>query len=663
MRTSTGYKDYEIKPAIEIKIVDEDGVEKTMGDDELDINFSWAITEMTSRSISIQMDFEVPEALSSDSDGVDYLQVTFHGSDLIVGTNGLPIELGLTITKQIARQVNKEEAIHVSGTAALCSKILVCFIVITFVASLFMMADFTPFWSMFHTVQMIVHFPMFGMNVPGQLALFFAELIQVSKFNVFGINETILENWSKIGTVEMQQSDRSEDAVFAQMSYERFSMIPNLGVIYYLFWILTGLTVIGYLIDLAFKKTRKVDGGSMPLSKFGTNFLLRFFMAVYLEICICGMIQFQNMQYTGFAYSISSLSAIFFAILSNGAIAFVIFLMIKAPSERQAMEQLRDESDSIEIDVSETEQRIRGYKTLYLGLNLRHERRALYYPLMFFVRRLIFAALLVGLNRYPNIQIFSMMVVSTIVVCIFLSKKPYESPDNHWFEVANELLIFAATVMTLMYTPFITDIQARSKLGNAFIVLFGYVCILNSVFILTSLCRAAQLLMRKYSVDQEQLEAIKNGETPLPNMKKLKQAEGRLAAKEMEMSEIREDDADVSHREMQNALEDSGVKPMVTRSPVKQAKMRAEKAYDMQRSPSKGALVLPDVSLGDHRGRFSSQNILSSGGHESSFRPPSNEAELAAQLDDALNALDDLGDVPIPAAHAARDESAESELF
>jgi len=93
------------------------------------------------------------------------------------------------------------------------------------------------------------------------------------------------------------------------------------------------------------------------------------------------------------------------------------------------------------------------------------------------------------------------MIVSTLVLCVFLTKKPFESPDNHWFEVANELMIFAATVMTLMYTPFITDVQARSKLGNAFIVLFGYICILNSVFILTSLCKAAQLLMRKYSVD------------------------------------------------------------------------------------------------------------------------------------------------------------------
>jgi hypothetical protein len=180
LKTSTGYKDFEIKPAIEIKIVDEDGVEKTMGDDELDINFSWAITEMTEYSVVIQMDFEVPEALSSDGDGVDYLQVTFHGSDFIVGKNGLPIALGLTVRKEITRQVNGEEAAQVSGTAALCAKILVCFIVITFVATLFLMADFTPFWSMFHTVQMIVHFPMLGMNIPGQLALVFAKLIRVA---------------------------------------------------------------------------------------------------------------------------------------------------------------------------------------------------------------------------------------------------------------------------------------------------------------------------------------------------------------------------------------------------------------------------------------------------------------------------------------------------
>jgi hypothetical protein len=232
------------------------------------------------------------------------------------------------------------------------------------------------------------------------------------------------------------------------------------------------------------------------------------------------------------------------------------------------MGQLKEESGAIDVDVNKRKQRIEGYKTLYLGLNLRHERKALYYPLMFFTRRLIFAALLILLSRYPNIQVFSMMIVSTVVLCVFLREKPYESPDDHWFEVANELMIFAATVMTLMYTPFITDVQARSKLGNAFIVFFGYVCVLNSVFILTALCKAAQLLMRKYSVDQEQLDAIRNGEVTLKvkTLKKLNEVESRLAKKEIEMAEIVED---ISHEEVQDALEDSGVKPMVSRAPVR----------------------------------------------------------------------------------------------
>lgn len=96
---------------------------------------------------------------------------------------------------------------------------------------------------------------------------------------------------------------------------------------------------------------------------------------------------------------------------------------------------------------------------------------------------------------------------------------------------------------------------------------------------------------------------------------------------------------------------------MVTRSPI-DSKKRASKEFKRQRSPQKGATLLPSIDNRDNR--MSSQSL----GQESSFRPPSNEAELAAQLDDALNALDDLGDVPVPAAaNAARDESVESELF
>jgi hypothetical protein len=148
---------------------------------------------------------------------------------------------------------------------------------------------------MFNTVQVIVHFPMFGMNIPGQLGLFFAELVQVSKFNVFGVNESIVENWGLNGDISTTLSDDQENPVFSQMSYEKYSLIPNLGVIYYLFWVFVGLTVIAYFIDLIFKRSRNVDSGNNPMSKFGTNFLLRFFMAVYLEVCITVMIQFQNM--------------------------------------------------------------------------------------------------------------------------------------------------------------------------------------------------------------------------------------------------------------------------------------------------------------------------------------------------------------------------------
>lgn len=64
--------------------------------------------------------------------------------------------------------------------------------------------------------------------------------------------------------------------------------------------------------------------------------------------------------------------------------------------------------------------------------------------------------------------------------------------------------------------------------------------------------------MRKYSLDQEQLEAIKNGEIPLPDAQKIKMGD---SVKEIEMSVIEEEG--ISRRAMQNAMDDSAVKPMV----------------------------------------------------------------------------------------------------
>jgi hypothetical protein len=187
------------------------------------------------------------------------------------------------------------------------------------------MADFTPFWSMFHTVQMIVHFPMLGMNIPGQLALVFAKLIRVAQFNVFGVNDTIIEKWIAAGDVDAIAADAQQNAVFSQMGYERYAVIPNLGVIYFIFVILVGFTLIGFLIDTIFFKSKNVDGGSNPLTKFFTNVLLRFFMAAYLEVCIVCFIQFQNIQVNGLYFLLSSVSAVIFMIFNVGIIFFTLF--------------------------------------------------------------------------------------------------------------------------------------------------------------------------------------------------------------------------------------------------------------------------------------------------------------------------------------------------
>jgi hypothetical protein len=109
------------------------------------------------------------------------------------------------------------------------------------------------------------------------------------------------------------------------MGYTRYGLIPNLGVIYYIFVVIIGLTIVGFLIDTIFFKSKNVDGGSNPLTKFFTNFLLRFFMAAYLEVCIACFIQFQNIQVNGVQFLVSSISAVIFMVFNVGIIAFTIF--------------------------------------------------------------------------------------------------------------------------------------------------------------------------------------------------------------------------------------------------------------------------------------------------------------------------------------------------
>ena len=69
--------------------------------------------------------------------------------------------------------------------------VLIFFFVTTAVVS----GDLVPVYGFFETLQLIVHLPLVGVNLPGSITLFLQPLTDIVQFNFFGVNDAFRERW------------------------------------------------------------------------------------------------------------------------------------------------------------------------------------------------------------------------------------------------------------------------------------------------------------------------------------------------------------------------------------------------------------------------------------------------------------------------------------
>ena len=156
------------------------------------------------------------------------------------------------------------------------------------------------------------------------------------------------------------------------------------------------------------------------------NFYIRFFLESYLELCLSSMLRLQMLEF-------GVISSSFHSSLSIGVLALVVifpvltgaYLVCRKKQARRKKFQKR-------------------FGELVLGLKLK-KQSALLYPVLFMIRRLIYAVLLINLLDRSVYQV-QLIIVKTCAFMIYIgSVRPYEVRLSNIVELTNEVIITLCT--------------------------------------------------------------------------------------------------------------------------------------------------------------------------------------------------------------------------
>jgi hypothetical protein len=89
--TPDGYRDFEIRPAIELTMAYTPDTNITAA------RFSYQIKNFTEDGIDFQITFAEPDYVSTSGVSADAMKVTFWDSSLLVGQNGIKVQEGQTL--------------------------------------------------------------------------------------------------------------------------------------------------------------------------------------------------------------------------------------------------------------------------------------------------------------------------------------------------------------------------------------------------------------------------------------------------------------------------------------------------------------------------------------------------------------------------------------
>jgi hypothetical protein len=138
---------------------------------------------------------------------------------------------GITIRREVARQVDPEESVWIKFYARLAGYVILVVGVLVYSAAKLLKADTYPIWSVINTIVLVTHFPLLYLQLPGNISLFMKEFLSVLRLRDLQIERLLL--WWGV-TDEFDPAfiaDRGHNIYFEQLGYNSRYVIRNCALI------------------------------------------------------------------------------------------------------------------------------------------------------------------------------------------------------------------------------------------------------------------------------------------------------------------------------------------------------------------------------------------------------------------------------------------------
>jgi hypothetical protein len=151
--------------------------------------------EWTSNQMKIHIDFNNPLMVSRGND-MDQLVLNIVDRDLFVNSDGDKVQANrTTVVKELPRQVPKGvDAKELKKDAKSSGNAMIAMFIVQIVLSLFLKGSIDLIYSLFLTLQMIVWFSYYNLNLPANAELYLKEIGRIVKFEVLN-PDTIIQVW------------------------------------------------------------------------------------------------------------------------------------------------------------------------------------------------------------------------------------------------------------------------------------------------------------------------------------------------------------------------------------------------------------------------------------------------------------------------------------
>lgn len=123
------------------------------------------------------------------------------------------------------------------------------------------------------------------------------------------------------------------------------------------------------------------------------------------------------------------------------------------------------------------------YDSLYLNIDY-YKTRALYNTSFFFLRRILFAALIVFCTSSIVLQIFLADILSTLMLIYFITTAPMNDPLSNWIQITNEIVVLVSVWLMFHFTEYVNDPATRYLLAFNFLYFIASVIIFNVVVLI-----------------------------------------------------------------------------------------------------------------------------------------------------------------------------------